>query len=192
MFELSNKDLGIMSVTLQAAGAGLSAVNAFYSVKSAKYQARSQALDLQFQATMAGMNARQAEQQAQGLLYAGNQEIAARTMQYAQAQASERTRQGASGATVGVGSSAELSRSIEYAKDVDRYTISANSIRAANAARMQKTNLLAQQSILGTQARSLLRTSGASSAAGTAFGTLLGASAGAVGNYATMRHLGVF
>jgi hypothetical protein len=113
-------------------------------------------------------------------------------MQYAQAQASERTRQGASGATVGVGSSAELSRSIEYAKDVDRYTISANSIRAANAARMQKTNLLAQQSILGTQARSLLRTSGASSAAGTAFGTLLGASAGAVGNYATMRHLGVF
>lgn len=192
MFELSNSNLGIMSVTLQAAGAGLSAVNAFYAAKSAKYQSRSQALDLEFQSTIAGMNARQAEQQAQSLLYAGNQEIAARTMQYAQAASSEKARQGASGATVGVGSAAELNRSIEYAKDVDRYTISANSVRAANAARMQRTNLLSQQRMLGVQAGNVRRLASASSAGGAAFTTLLGASAAPVSTYATMRHQGVF
>ena len=58
---------------LMIAGALTGAIGSFYAAKSAQYEARSAAVDQDYEASLTGMSARQAEQQAHDYMVAYQQ-----------------------------------------------------------------------------------------------------------------------
>jgi hypothetical protein len=114
------------------------AVGSYYAVKSQKEELRSRALDAEFAAGVANINARAAEQDAQAELEAGRDEQARVTAQYGQTRAdaiAAAAARGVEGASV-----QEQLASIELAKQTDSLTITRNSVRAANRRRAEAVN----------------------------------------------------
>lgn len=174
---------------LAIAGGLTQAVGSFYSLKSQKLQLRSQALSADYARFAANMNARLAEREAMAIEEAGQRAAAQATMAYGQQKASQRASLAASGVQLGSGSAAELQASTEYAKEVDRLTISANAIRQAEAARRQSVNYRNDASLLGVSARNLrgsARTISPALGAGT---SLLGTGGQVLNQMATDRRL---
>lgn len=141
-------------------GIAVQAAGAYYAAKSQQYQLRSQALDLEFQATIAGLNARAAEGDAQSALEAGKREAGRIGLQYRQVKEAARTRTAAGGIQAGVGSAAEEQASIAYAKEADQITISSNAVRAANASRMAAVGQRNNQRMAMVGARNARRAAG--------------------------------
>ena len=146
---------------LMAAGAVGSMIGAFYSVKSAQYQAKSQAMTLEFEQFMSYVNARNAEQDAQATLTAAEYESGKVGMQYKQIKEATRSRQAARGIQGGVGSAGEIAASIEFAKESDRLAITRNAVQAASAHRTRKTNIRNRGRFAGVSAANLRGTAGA-------------------------------
>ena len=149
------------------------AIGAFYSVKSQQYQAKSQALNLEFQAGMASMAARNAELDAQHVLQAGQEEAGRAGLQYGQAKQGTRARQAAAGVQGGVGSAAEIAASIEYSKEADLITINKNAVRAANARRAAGIDAANQSLLARVGAKGFRRTASVMSPGLAAFTRLL-------------------
>jgi hypothetical protein len=143
---------GTAGVLLQALGAVNSAIGSYYATKTAQYQADSQALTLEYQQSIANINARVAEQNAQQALLAGERQIGAVTMEYGQKKGTARASMAARGVTLGVGSAQEIIASTDLMKEVDALTINANAVRAAEAARMQKVSYQNESLLAGTNA----------------------------------------
>jgi hypothetical protein len=175
--------LGKASIALQAAGAVSSAIGAFYSVKSAQYQAKSQALSLEHGQSMAYLNARNAERDAQATLLSGQYEAGKAGLQYGQVKEATLTRQAAAGIQSGVGSAGEIAASIEFAKEADQLTITRNAVRAASAHRTQRENLRARGEFAGMSAQNLRRSAGAMSPGIAGFSSLLGSAGGVARNW---------
>lgn len=133
--------LSNFSNVMAVAGAAVSSIGAFFSASSTRYAGRSQALNLEFEASIAGVNAELAERSAATAIRAGRQTKAAVTEQFGQIRSSAQVTQAASGLQAGVGSSAEVLASIELAKARESSTIDMNTVRAVNAARMQAVDL---------------------------------------------------
>lgn len=164
------------SFWLQIGGALVGAVGSYYQAKARKDELKSQALSLDFEASMAAINARQVEADAQTILEAGQQQNALQGLQYAQVKAADRASAAARGVVVGTGSSADAQRSIDFAATQDRLTISANAIRAAGERKSQAVDLRTRGTLASVSAGNL-RASARSINAGLAAGTtLLGAS----------------
>lgn len=140
---------------LSIGGALMSSIGAFYAAKSQQTQFKSQALSLEFEQSMAALNALQAEQDAQATLRAGQQEIGQLGLRSAQERGSVRASQGASGVQAGVGNAAEVQASMRLAQEMDALTINANAIRAAGARRTQATNARNEGLLAGVSARNL-------------------------------------
>lgn len=140
--------LGIASV-LQGA------VGSFYQAKNEQYQLKSQESSMRFQQTMANINARAAEQQAQAILEAGEQQIGQYTMQAGQQKAAAQASLAARGVQAGVGSAAETMATADIVKEIDVITINANTVRAAEAQRMQRVNILNEGAMAGVSASNL-------------------------------------
>lgn len=119
----------------------MQAVGAYYGVRSQKLGLRMGALQADYSAFMADLNARQAELQAVDIMRAGQMDAARMTAQYGEAKAATRAQQASSGVQSGVGSSAERTASIELAKEIDKLTMDSNTLRQSQAARMQAVNL---------------------------------------------------
>jgi hypothetical protein len=153
--------LAVLGTTQQVIGQ-------FYALKSQQTQLKQQAMSLEFQGKMSQINARAAERQAADIIAAGRQQAMEATMRAGQVREAARATMGARGIRADVGSGAETMASIELMKEIDRFTIDANAVRAANAARMQGVNaanegLLAETSAgsLRMQARALNPVAGA-------------------------------
>lgn len=163
-------------LALSIGGAVTSAIGSYYAAESQKMQLKSQASAADFASRMAEMNARRAELDAQNILAAGQKEIAMRTQQMTQAQATVTASTAGRGIVGGVGSAAEVQQSMELAKKVDTLTIRSNTLRQAQAARTAAVNER-NQALLGRVSAQNLRAS-----AGTikpwvgASGQLMGAS----------------
>lgn len=155
-------------------GALVSSIGAFYAVDAQKYNLRSEALNLAFQGSIAGINAQIAEQDANALLRAGQQEKALSTLRFGQVKAASRAVQGASGLQAGVGSAGEIQASIELAKDLDSMTIESNALRAAGAARLQAVNLRNRAMLARVSAASARRFSSTLSPGLAALTSLIG------------------
>jgi hypothetical protein len=179
--------MGQASGALMAAGLAVQAVGGFYSVKSAQYKAKSQALTLEFEQTIAYMNARSAERDAQRTLRAG-QEAAGRVgLQYGQVKEGLRTRQAAGGIQAGVGSAAEVATSVEYAKESDMNTIGRNAVYGASAHRRTSASFYGRGLLAGASARNIRGMAGAMNPWISSGLSLLGGS-GQVGmQYESMR-----
>lgn len=135
------------AATLQNTGAivtllgGLNtAVGAYFASDAAKYQYKSQAVTLGYQADIAAINARSAEYSAESDLESSKSQIQQLTLKAGQEKASTTASMAARGLTLGVGSAAEITASQDIVKDIDKYTISANATREAASARTQGTN----------------------------------------------------
>jgi len=157
----------------QLGGMLLQAIGTYYGVRSQQLSLRSSAMSAEFDATMADLNARQAEAQANDVLRAGEDRAALLTMQRGQQEATERTTQGASGFTGG-GSAAEVQASMALARRLDVHGIRLESIAQANAARTQGVNFRNRAALSRVSARNLRATSGTMSAWGSTLTSLLG------------------
>lgn len=170
-------------------GAVNSAVGSYYAAKTAQYQAKSQALNLQFQADMSRMNARAAEYQAQQILFAGERQVGQYTMRAGQVKAGAQASLAARGIQAGVGSAKEVVASLDLMKETDALTINANAVRAAEAARTQKQNLLTQANLGDVSAQNALATASTISPGMAGFTSLLGSASSIGQTWASNRRL---
>lgn len=128
------------ATALMAFGITEQAVNAYYGVLSSRYEAKAKASEMEYEGTIAAINARQGESDAQLELLAGEQEIGRVGLQYGQLMGQQRISQGASGTVAGFGSNASALAGVDLAKQIDMITIDANSTRAANSSRMRSVD----------------------------------------------------
>jgi hypothetical protein len=166
--------------SLQQAGPALSVIGAigsafgtYFAAKSQQYQLESQAMSMKFQQDIAGINARQAEVNAQAMLYARDQQVAATTMKYGKIKGAQRAAMAANGGTIGVGSNAEIEATNELMKEIDKNTINANAVRAAENSRIQAQNYKTQAVMAGVSADNLRTSANSISPFGGAFTSLL-------------------
>mgnify|MGYP003132139393 CR=1 FL=1 len=176
-----------LAMGMQVAGVLTSAIGAFYSIKSAQYQAKSQAMNLEFQATMADMNARAAENDAQNILRAGQQQAGQVGLQYRQLKSATRARRGGAGIQSGVGSAAEIDASIDYAKETDIISINMNTVRAAKGRRMQGVGMQTQASMGRLSASNMLASARSMNPGLAGFTSLLGGATGVASTWAQSR-----
>lgn len=151
----------LAGIALTAASTAMSVVGSFYAVKSKQYELKQQASALEYQKTMAGINASMAEGQAQAIMESGQREIGRYSMQAGQLKSSRIASTAARGVQGGVGSAAEVIASGDVVKQIDMLTMNANTVRAAEAQRMQAQNIRASALMMGAQAEGL-RTTGKS------------------------------
>jgi hypothetical protein len=130
--------------------------NAYYQIEAQKGQLKAQASSLDHQASMARINARQAESDAQAILRAGSDQKAALTLGQGQERAGLIAGQGASGTAIGgAGSNAEVRASQRLIQRIDAMTLDSNTIRAANAARTRGVNASNEALLSGVSARNV-------------------------------------
>ena len=161
-------------------GAANSAIGTFYQAKSAQNQLKSQALNQQFQSEMSAINAKSAEFNAQQSMLSSAKQIGRYTMGAGQAKSSAKASMAARGIQAGVGSAAEVIGSMDLIKEIDRMTMSANSVRQAEAIRNQAMNYRNQSVMSGLSADNLNTTAGTISP-GMGLGTSLLTSAASIG-----------
>lgn len=163
-------------------GTLLGALGNYYSTKSQQHELKSRALDAEFAASMANLNARAAEDDAQAEIEAGQDEKARLTAQYGQAKSDARASAAARG--VGGASVAEQLASIELAKEVDSLTITRNSVRAANRRRAEAVNYRNQGALGRVSANNLRGTAGSLSPYANAGAGLLSGAGQLASNWA--------
>jgi len=134
----SGMGLAGFGTALTIAGALSSAIGGYYEAKAAKTRLRSEALSLDFQASMANLEARAAEEDAQAILGAGAQEAGSLSLHYSQALGTARA--GAAARGVVGGSADEVAASIKLSEQIDAMTLRANTVRAAGNARIRGSN----------------------------------------------------
>lgn len=159
---------------IAAFGAINSAVGSYYQAKTMQYQLESQSSAMKFQQEVSGINARQAEFQAQRILEAGERAIGVSTMRYGKAKGASRAAMAARGIQLGVGSAAEVEATTDIMKEIDSLTINANAVRQAEAARTQAANYTVQGMMQGVSADNLSMSAGTISPFGAASTSLLG------------------
>lgn len=148
--------LGKVGPYLAITGAIGQAFGTYYAMKSQQYQLESQSLSLEFQKDISQINARQAEFSAQKILEAGSRQAGQVAMKYGKVKSSQRVAQAAAGVVLNEGSAAEVEATTELMKQTDVLTINANTVRAAENARIQKQNYLTQGTMLGISANNAM------------------------------------
>jgi hypothetical protein len=136
-----------------------SIAGAYYGAKSQQYQLDSQAMSLEFQKDIAGINARQAEVTAQGILQAGEKQSGMLSLKYGKAKGSQRAAMAASGGVIGEGSNKEIEATNDLMKEIDILQINANTVRASENARTQGQNYKTQAAMYGISANNLTASS---------------------------------
>ena len=179
---------GTVGAMAMVAGGVMSAIGAYYQAENQKLQLKSQASAADFASRIAGINARNAEADAQFAIEAGRREAALYSLRAAQQRAATTVSMGARGIQAGVGSAAEVQASNELAKRLDLQAIDTNTLRQSQAMRRQVVNER-QQAMLGNASARNLRASAKSiqpwaGAAGQLLGTT-GQAASIYGTYMT-------
>lgn len=158
---------------LSVVGAIGSAFSSYYAAKSQQYQLESQAMTMQFQKDIAGINARQAEVNAQSVLFARDQQMASATLKYGKVKGAQRAAMAANGGTIGVGSNVDLEATTELMKEIDKNIINSSAVRAAENQRIQAQNYKTSAVMAGISADNLRTSASSISPFGGAFTSLL-------------------
>lgn len=151
-----------MPQAISMAGTVMGVFGGIQSGFGAYFSAKSTKSNLEFQADMAKINARMSENQAQSILDQGNKAIASQTLKAGKVMSSQKASQGARGIAMGEGSAAEEIATTDLMKEIDKYTINANAVRAAEAARMQSVNYSNESLLKGATAEGISPFSAAS------------------------------
>lgn len=148
----SAQKMSAMGNMMAIGGAINNIIGTYYSSKTQEYQFESAKLSYELQRDMSEINARMAENQAQAILLAGENQKGMVTLRAGKIKASQRASQAARGITLGVGSAAEEVATTDLMKEIDSMTINYNSTRAAIAARSQKVNYETSAAMAGISA----------------------------------------
>ena len=159
---------------LAGAGLAIQAIGSFYAAESQKFQLKAKASTLEFEQSIANINARAAEQDAVAIFAAGRRRKAQIGLKFGQVKAATRVSAAARGIQAGVGSAAEVAASVELASAVDALTIDANTFRAVSAARRRAIDFRNQALLTGVSARNVRGSERSISPGLQAFTTLLG------------------
>lgn len=162
------------SMLMTTFGAVGSAIGSFFAAESQRNQLKMQAQNAKFASQMSAINARGSEFMAQDSINAAHQAIGRYTMQAGQAKASAETALAGRGIELGTGSAKEVIGSMDLIKEIDRMTMSANSVRQAEAYRMQAFNQRTQSVMEGLTSRNLLTTASGISSPLAGFSSLMG------------------
>ena len=136
----SGGTLGTVGQVAMFTGAAINAVGSFFDASAKQEQLKAAADFADYQARMADRNARMAELDAQSILRAGRQQIGLLTLRAGHEKSRRRVSAAARGVDLGVGSTAELMASEDIAREIDKSVVRTNTVRAANATRMQAVN----------------------------------------------------
>ena len=162
-------------------GAVTGAIGAYYNAQNQKAQLESQASSLRFQADISQLNAVQAEFTAQQILRVGQQKQGQVSLRAGKIKSSQRASMAARGIDLGVGSAVETIATTDLMKEIDMLTVNAETVRSAEAARLQRQNYLTASAMQDVSA-SNLSASSMSISPFMAAGTSLLGSAGSVAN----------
>lgn len=132
-YKASPQDMATIGAVGSIYGGIVSAFGAYSSARSTKNT-------LEFQAKMSEINARQAENQAQSILYAGERQIGQITLRAGKVKSAQKASMAANGIDLGEGNAAEVVATTDLMKEIDSLTINANTVRQAWAARTQSVN----------------------------------------------------
>jgi hypothetical protein len=179
--------IGAAGMVISIFGAINSAIGTYYAAESQKNQLKMQAANQRFQSQMSEINARGAEFAAQQTLLAGAKEMGRVGMAMGQRRASAVAGLAARGGQLGVGSTREVVASMDIVSDIDRLTMDANRVRAAEAQRMQAVNYQTQAVMSGVSASNLYGTAGTISPGLGAFTSLLGSGQSLASTWAQNR-----
>lgn len=124
----------------QMALAGASIFSSFASMFSAWSASKTEKKLYAIQARMQELQARAAQNQAEDILRAGNQKVAAITYQAGQAKASTKVSMAAAGVRVGTGNSAEVLATHDIVKEMQVNQTIANTIAQSYGAKRQAVN----------------------------------------------------
>jgi len=147
--------LATLGTITQIGGGVLGTIGAIGAAEAQRGALQSQALSMEFENNISAINARAAERDAAAVLEAGRQETMFADLRAAAAKASDKVSFAARGVRVGAGSAAEVAASTEFARQLDRRTITLNSVRAANTAKLQAVNERVRGSVAAASARNL-------------------------------------
>lgn len=123
----------MLPLALQIGGAISGAVGSYYAAKS-------QRTELNYQASIANVNARIAELGAQSELQRGQREEQAVRLKTARLKSAQRVALAANGVDLGEGSAAEIQASTDYMGEIDAETVASNAVRSAWGYRTQAMN----------------------------------------------------
>lgn len=162
-------------------GAIQGAIGSYFNAKSQALQLESQSSSLAFQADMSRLNAVQAEFTAQQIMRAGNLKQGQVSLRAGKIKSSQRASLAARGIDLGVGSAVETIATTDLMKEIDMLTVNSETVRSAEAARLQRQNYLTQAAIQDVSADNVMASSRTISPAMAATTSLLG-SASSVAN----------
>lgn len=163
------------------AGAVQGAIGSYFNAKSQALQLESQSSSLAFQADMSRLNAVQAEFTAQQIMRAGNLKQGQVSLRAGKIKSSQRASLAARGIDLGVGSAVETIATTDLMKEIDMLTVNSETVRSAEAARLQRQNYLTQAAIQDVSSENVMASSRTISPAMAATTSLLG-SASSVAN----------
>lgn len=176
---------GIFSI----AGAVTGAIGSYYAAQSQIYQLESQASSLAFQSDLSRLNAVQAEFTAQQIMRAGQQRQGQIGLRAGKIKGSQRASMAARGIDLGVGSAVETIATTDLMKEVDMLTLNVETVRSAEAARLQQQNYLTQAAMQDVSASNLAMSAGTISPFGSAMTSLLGSAGSVAGAWYQDRRL---
>jgi len=152
-----------LTLSAQAASAGMQTVGSYYAAKGQKMQ-------LELQSKMAELNAKQAEGQARDILMQGQRAQQGIKMAGAQIKSSQRAQMAASGVDLASETAVVNQTSTDFLSELDANTAAANALRAAWGQRMQAVNYRNQALMARSSAKAI-------SPGMSALGSLLGSAA---------------
>jgi hypothetical protein len=162
-------------------GAITGAIGSYYAAQSQKAQLESQASSMRFQSDISQLNAAQAEFTAQQIMRAGQQRQGQIGLRAGKIKSSQRASMAARGIDLGVGSAVETIATTDLMKEIDMLTTNAETVRSAEAARLQRQNYLTASAMQDVSAMNLAGSAASISPMMALGGSLLG-SAGSVAN----------
>lgn len=162
-------------------GAVNGAIGSYYSAQNQKNQLLMQAQNQRFAAQMARVNQRGAAFTAGQIGLQGQRQIGRYTMGAGQQRASARAALAGRGAVLGQGTAAEVVGSMDVIKEIDMLSMSAATVRAQEAAKLQAFNI-GTQALMGDLSAANLQASAGTIYPGLALGTSLLGSAADIGS----------
>jgi hypothetical protein len=170
-------------------GAANSAIGSFYAAQSQQNQLKMQAQNQAFAAEMARVNQGMAQFTARATMREGQERIGRYTMGAGQARASAKAALAARGGVLSEGAPAEVLGSMDLVKEIDKLTMSASNVRAAEAARLQAFNIGVGATMADISAQNLQATA-STIYPGLSLGTsLLGSATDIAGSWARNRRI---
>ncbi len=162
-------------------------VGGYFQSKFKANRLKSQALQFEHQQTMAKINAKSIESQAQHIARQYDKQIFLKTLQQRQQTGKRKASLAARGGQAGYGSSRDVEVSQEVLNEIDKLTINANKVKAVGNMRQRGVDAKIQADMLGVSAGNMFASANAVSPFLNMSSTLLTGAGGVATRFAA-RH----